>query len=68
MNHLISINDEDIAELEQILKDDLADTLGELRRANNLNRRQWLQKRIGVLERLMRGISQSKFYDSTLHR
>jgi hypothetical protein len=66
MNHLISINDEDTAELEQMLKDDLADTLGELRRANNLNRRQWLQKRIAVLERLMRGISQSKFYDSTL--
>ena len=68
MNHLISINDEDTSELEQILKDDLAESLGELSRANNLNRRQWLQKRIAVLERFLRSISQSKLYDSTVHR
>jgi hypothetical protein len=68
MPHLISINDEDTAELEQVLKDDLANSQYELRKANNLHYRQGLQKRIAVLERLLRSISQCKFCDSTINR
>ncbi len=68
MPHLISINDEDTTELEQILRDHLEESQPELRRANNLHHRQRLQKRIAVMERLMRSISQSKMYDSAVRR
>ena len=68
MSHLISINDEDTAELEQVLRDDLANSQFELRRTNKLHHRQGLQKRIAVLERPLRSISQCKLYEPSIHR